>query len=299
MTETGMAPPAARPASVLPRRAARGWRLLGRMGPAGICACALVAAILLVALLAPFLAPYNPDTMDIFARLHGPSWAHPMGTDQIGRDVLSRIIWGTRTVMIVASASLGLAALGGICLGLIAGYGPRWLDGLILLVFDSVISLPVLIFALAIVTLLGPSTLTLILIIAVFTLPGYGRVVRSQTLVLKRTDYILAARSMAASVPRILVLHVLPNLIGPLLVLVCMDVTTVITVESGLSFIGLGVQPPTPSWGGILNDGYSFIRQDGWLVFAAGLPILIATLGFNFLGEALRDLLDPRMRGRR
>ncbi|WP_284944125.1 ABC transporter permease [Acidisoma cladoniae] len=286
------------PVAARPRRF---WEFLKAIlsRPMGGFALVCVTLIILVAIFAPLVAPYDPDTMDIFARLKGPTWQHLMGTDQIGRDVLSRIIYGTRTAMTVAGTSLGLAAAAGLFLGLIAGYGPRWLDAILLLCFDSVMSLPVIIFALAIVTLLGPSITTLIVIIVTFTTPGYARVVRSQTLVLKRTEYVLAARAMAASVPRILVLHIMPNLLGPLLVLISMDVTTVITIESGLSFIGLGVQPPTPSWGSILNDGYSFIRQDFDLVVAGGLPIVFATLGFNFLGETIRDVLDPRLRGGR
>jgi peptide/nickel transport system permease protein len=286
----------------------RRWARLGRsLGfirailarPMGGVALGCVSLILLVACFAPFIAPYDPLDIDIFSRLQPPSFHHWMGTDQLGRDVFSRVIFGTRTAMTVAGGSLGLSTAFGLFLGLIAGYGPRWLDALFLLCFDSVMSLPVIIFALALVTLLGPSLTTLIVIIVAFTTPGYARVVRSQTLVLKKTEYVLAARAMGAGVPRILLRHVMPNLFGPLLVLVSMDVTTVITVESGLSFIGLGVQPPTPSWGSILNDGYSFIHMAWYLVLDGGLPIVVATIGFNFLGETIRDVLDPKLRGGR
>jgi peptide/nickel transport system permease protein len=168
-----------------------------------------------------------------------------------------------------------------------------------MLVFDSVASLPVFIFALALVTLLEPSLTTILVIVVAFTTPVYARVVRSQALVLKSTEFIAATRGLGAGLPRVLFHHLLPNMLGPLAVLVAMDVPTVITIESGLSFLGLGIRPPAPSWGSILNDGFSFIRQAPQLVVAAGLPILMATIGFTFLGEAVRDHFDPRLSSRR
>jgi peptide/nickel transport system permease protein len=265
--------------------------------PEGAFGVACVVLLLFVALFAPLISPYDPIKLNVMERLQEPSLGHLMGTDQLGRDVLSRIIYGTRTALIAAATALAFSLAGGLVLGLIAGYGPRLVDTGLLLIFDSVKSLPVIIMALALVTLLGPSLTTVIIVVVVFTLPGYGRMVRSQTQVLKRSEYVLAARAMGASPGRILLRHILPNLFGPLVVLVCMDVTTVITVESGLAFIGLGAQPPTPSWGSILNDGFSFIQQAWYLVAAAGLPIVIATIGFNFLGEAIRDVLDPKNGG--
>ena len=286
-----------------PRRAVvQGRRFLRFMRalvarPTGAAALICVTAVILTGIAAPLLAPYDPTAIDILHRLEPPSISHWMGTDQLGRDVLSRLIFGTRTALSAACSSLGLSLCIGLALGLIAGYGPRAVDSLLLLLFDSVMSLPTIMFALALVTLLGPSILTVIVAVVLFTTPGYGRVTRSQTIVLKRADYVLAAKAMGASPARILLFHILPNLLGPLVVLVCMDVTTVITIESGLSFIGLGAQPPTPSWGSVMNDGFSFIRQAGFLVAAAGLPIVISTIGFNFLGETIRDVLDPRQRG--
>jgi peptide/nickel transport system permease protein len=281
------------------RRMARGWRFLRALmaKPTGAAALLLVATIVLVGLAAPLIAPYDPTAIDIAHRLQSSSVAHWLGTDQLGRDVLSRLIFGTRTALSAAAGALGISLTLGLALGLIAGYGPKALDQACLLLFDSVMSLPTIIFALALVTLLGPGVLTVVVAVVLFTTPGYARVTRSQTIVLKRADYVLAARAIGASPLRILLLHILPNLIGPLVVLTCMDVTTVITIESGLSFIGLGAQPPTPSWGSVLNDGFSFIRQAWFLVAAAGLPIVISTIGFNFLGESIRDVLDPKQRG--
>ncbi len=266
--------------------------LLGH--PSGAFAGICVGFLVLVAVFAPLIAPYDPTAIDILARLQGPSLAHLLGTDQLGRDVLSRIIFGTRTALLASTVALGASVVLGTLFGLIAGYGPRLLDKLLMLIFDSIKSLPLLIMALALGAVLGPSLTTVIIVVVIFTMPAYARLVRSQALVLKQSEYVLAARAMGAPITRVMFRHILPNLFGPLIVLVCMDVTMVITVESGLSFIGLGTQPPAPSWGSILNDGFSFIRQGSFLVIAAGLPIVVATIGFNFLGEAIRDILDPK-----
>jgi peptide/nickel transport system permease protein len=279
-----------------PLRRIRGLAAAFLARPMGVIAFVCVGLILFGAVFGPTVAPYDPLAIDILARLKPPSLLHLLGTDQLGRDVLSRILYGTRTALTVAAVALSLAMVIGLFLGLVAGYGPRAVDALLLLVFDSVMSLPVIIFALALVALLGPGLTTVGIVVVAFTTPYYGRVVRSQTLVLKKSEYVLAARAIGSSVPRVLLSHIMPNMLGMLIVLVCMDVTTVITIESGLSFVGLGAQPPTPSWGSILNDGFSFIRQAPYLVIVGGLPIVIATIGFNFLGETIRDLLDPRTR---
>jgi peptide/nickel transport system permease protein len=264
--------------------------------PLGCAGLALVALFLLGALLAPWLAPYDPSALDVRARLEGPSLAHLAGTDQLGRDTLSRMLHGGRVALQVAAWSIGVSLLLGILLGMLAGYGPRWLDNALLLLFDTMRSFPTIMFALAAVTLAGPSLEMVILIIVVTSVPVYGRIVRTQTLSLKATEFILAERSLGASPARILGVHVLPNVIGPLLILASMDVPVVVTIEAGLSFLGLGVRPPTPSWGNILADGYAFIRNSPWLVIAGGIPLILTTLGFTFLGESLRDIFDPRLR---
>jgi peptide/nickel transport system permease protein len=256
----------------------------------------LVALFVLSAALAPVIAPYDPNALDVPARLQGPSSAHLLGTDNLGRDVFSRVLYGGRIALGVALSAIGLSLVVGTLLGLIAGYGPRWLDNLLLLLFDSVRAFPVIMFALAVITVLGPSLQTVILVVVVTTIPAYARIVRTQTLSLRHTEFILAERSLGAGAPRVLLVHVLPNVIGPLLILASMEIPVVITIEAGLSFLGLGVRPPTPSWGNILNDGYAFIRNTPWLVIAAGLPLVLTTLGFTFLGETLRDAFDPRLR---
>jgi peptide/nickel transport system permease protein len=288
-------------AAVVPPRSAARWGLLRAVWakPTGRAGLLLVLLILVAAAGAPLLAPYDPLAIDGRSRLLGSSFEHLLGTDQLGRDVASRVLYGSRTAMSIAFVGLGGATVLGLLLGLLAGYGPRWLDAALMLAFDSVASLPVFIFALALVTLLQPSLTTILVIVVAFTTPVYARVARSQTLVLKSTEFITATRGLGAGLPRVLLRHLLPNMLGPFAVLIAMDVPTVITIESGLSFLGLGIRPPAPSWGSILNDGFSFIRQAPQLVVAAGLPILVATVGFTFLGEAVRDYFDPRTRTRR
>ena len=264
--------------------------------PLGALGAALVLLFVLSAVLAPMIAPYDPNALDVPARLQGPSLAHLLGTDNLGRDVFSRVLYGGRIALGVALTAVGLSLIVGTLLGLIAGYGPRWLDNLLLLLFDSVRAFPVIMFALAVITVVGPSLQTVILVVVVTTIPQYARIIRTQTLSLRHTEFILAERSLGAGAPRVLLVHILPNVIGPLLILASMEIPVVITIEAGLSVLGLGVRPPTPSWGNILNDGYAFIRNTPWLVIAAGIPLVLTTLGFTFLGETLRDVFDPRLR---
>ena len=264
--------------------------------PLGALGATLIVLFVSSAALAPWIAPYDPNALDVPARLQGPSLAHLLGTDNLGRDVFSRVLYGGRIALGVALTAVGLSLVVGVLLGLIAGYGPRWLDNLLLLLFDSVRAFPVIMFALAVITVVGPSLQTVILVVVVTTIPQYARIIRTQTMSLRHAEFILAERSLGAGAPRVLLVHILPNVIGPLLILASMEIPVVITIEAGLSFLGLGVRPPTPSWGNILNDGYAFIRNTPWLVIAAGIPLVLSTLGFTFLGETLRDTLDPRLR---
>ncbi|MFX0545756.1 ABC transporter permease [Roseovarius sp. S1116L3] len=264
--------------------------------PMGLMGLILVLIIVGTAIFAPWLAPYDPNQIMIGPRMGPPSWAHWLGTDHLGRDLLSRVIAGGRIAMLVAIATLGAAMTIGLALGLIAGYGPKWLDNILLLVFDAIRSFPVIVFGLAVVTLIGPSLYTVILVVAITSIPIYARIVRTQTMALRNAEFILAEKAMGASTFRILGLHVLPNVLGPLLILASMDVPMVIATEAGLSFLGMGVRPPAPSWGTILNDGYNFIRNSPWPVIAGSVPIILVTLGFTFLGEALRDIFDPKLR---
>lgn len=262
--------------------------------PTGAIALLLVAALVACAVFAPLIAPYDPIALNPRIRLQGPSWAHWLGTDQLGRDVFSRLVYGTGTALRVAVLGTGGALLVGSTLGMIAALAPRFLDGVLILVCDAAKSLPMILFALAVVAIYGPSLVTLIGIIVFSMAPGYFRIVRNQALVLRNADFVTAARAMGASPLRLALGHLLPNLVGPLLVLVAMDIPAVIGIEAGLSFLGQGVQPPDPSWGTMLSDGYAFVRQAPHIAITAGIPIVIATIAFTFLGEALRDALDPR-----
>ena len=267
--------------------------------PMGAVGLLIVISFLLVAIFAGVLAPYDPNKIDILNKLQGPSLQHLVGTDQLGRDTLSRLIHGTQIALIVAVVSIGLAVLMGSILGAIAGYGPAWLDFIIMLIFDTMRSYPVIMFALAVVVLFGPSLTTIMVIIMATSFPTYGRLMRTQTQTLRKSEYILSAQALGIGTPRILLKHVLPNTIGPILIVASMDVPFVIALEAGLSFLGLGVRPPTPSWGSILNDGYTYIRNSSWILFSAGAPLILVTIGFTFLGEQLRDILDPKIgRGR-
>ncbi|MDC0899950.1 ABC transporter permease [Paracoccaceae bacterium] len=263
--------------------------------PMGAFGLLIVISFLIVAIFADVLAPYDPNKIDIINKLQGPSLQHLVGTDQLGRDTLSRLIHGTQIALLVAVVSISLAVLMGSIFGAIAGYGPAWLDFVIMLIFDTMRSYPVIMFALAVVVLFGPSLTTIMVIIVATSFPTYGRLMRTQTQTLRKSEYILSAQALGISTPRILLKHVLPNTIGPILIVASMDVPFVIALEAGLSFLGLGVRPPTPSWGSILNDGYTYIRNSSWILFSAGAPLILVTIGFTFLGEQLRDILDPKI----
>ena len=267
--------------------------------PLGLMGLIIVGLIVFCAIFAAWIVPYDPVAMNIKDRLQGPSMSHLLGTDQLGRDTFSRVIMGGQVALKVALPAVFGAMAIGLTLGMIAGYGPKWLDNLLMLLFDTIRSFPTVMFALAVVALVGPSLQTVVFVVMATSIPTYGRVARTQTLTLRNSEFILVERSMGASMARILGVHMLPNIVGVLAVLAAMDIPTVIALEAGLSFLGLGVKPPTPSWGALLKDGYALIRQTPWLVVGGGLPIILATLGFTFLGESLRDVVDPKLRKQR
>lgn len=264
--------------------------------PLGLLGLCLVTLMVVSALGASIFAPYDPVQLNIMERLQGPSAKHLLGTDQLGRDLFSRVLFGGQVALKVAFLSIGSALIVGIILGLIAGYGPVWLDNSIMLLFDTIRSVPTIMLALVTVAFVGASLTTLIFVIAASSIPTYGRIVRTQTLTIKSKDFVKAEILMGASVLRILSIHLLPNILGPLLILASMDIPSIIALEAGLSFLGMGVKPPTPSWGSILNDGFTLIRNTPWPIIAGSIPLVLATLGFTFLGESLRDLLDPKLR---
>lgn len=264
-------------------------------GP-GVFGLVLVVLFFASAIFAPWIAPYDPNALDIPARLSDPSWVHIAGTDQLGRDTFSRVLYGGRVALKIAAIGVSISLFFGLLFGILAGYGPRWLDNLLLLTFDTVRSFPLIVLALAIVAVTGPSLELVLVIIIVTSIPGYARLARTSTLALRNTEFIMAEKALGASTGRIMLRHIMPNVVGPLLILGAMDVPVVVTVEAGLSFLGMGVLPPTASWGTILNEGYLVIRDTPWMVVAGGVPLVLTTLGFTFLGEALRDVFDPRLR---
>ncbi|MDH3661976.1 MAG: ABC transporter permease [Alphaproteobacteria bacterium] len=265
------------------------------MGAFGL---ALVVIAVFSAIFADVLATADPLRLSPRDRFLGPSAEHLLGTDQLGRDLFARVLHGGRIALAVALGATFLSLVIGVLLGLVAGYGPRWLDNLLILLFDAVKSFPTVMLALTLVTLFGPSLMAVVIVVVLVSVPSYARIIRTQTIQLKSAAYVTAVRSMGAGMGRILGVHVLPNVIGPVLILASMDIPVVIAIEAGMSFLGLGVRPPTPSWGAILNDGFANIRESYWLVVAGGLPIVVTTLGFTFLGETLRDVFDPRFKAR-
>lgn len=273
------------------------WRQL-RRDPLGLAGLTIVVVVGVVTLLAPWIAPHDPLEIDVYNRLMPPSAEYWLGTDQLGRDIFSRVLFGGQVALKVSLVAIGVAMAIGLALGMLAGFGPRWLDRLLVVAFDTMRSFPTIMFALAIVALLGPSLNTVILVIIIASIPIYGRVVRTQTLAIRQQDFIKAERALGASTFRILVFHVMPNIAAPLFILASMDVPVVVGMEAGLSFLGLGVEPPTPSWGSILNDGYSYIRNSPWPIIAGGIPLIVVTLGFTFFGESLRDIFDPKLRSK-
>lgn len=271
------------------------WRRLNG-DPLGLFGLALVLIVVLCGLLAPWIVPYDPFKLDIPAKFSPPSFEHPLGTDQLGRDVFSRVIAGSRIALSVGVSTIAIALALGLMLGLAAGYGPRWLDNVLMLVFDAIYSFPAIILGLTVVTLLGASVHTLMLVVIVIQTPAYARLTRTATLSLKTSEYIQAIEAMGASKLRIILVHILPNVVGPLLIVASMDIPSVVALEAGLTYLGMGIPPPAPSWGRILQEGFQVIRTAPWIVVAGGIPLIITTLGFTFLGESLRDLLDPKLR---
>ncbi len=270
-------------------------RMAGQLG--GECGVAIVAVVLVAALAAPLVATHDPDALDILHRFAGPSASHWLGTDQIGRDLYSRLVFGARVAMAVALSSIAAALAAGTLLGVIAAFLPMRWEGVVLILFDVISSFPSLVLALAIVAVFGPSTFLVVVIVAVTLIPNFGRVARAQALILRQAPFMEAERILGAGMPRLVTHHVLPNIAGPLVVLASIEIPVVITIEAGLSFIGLGVRPPLASWGTLIYDGYAYLSDSRLPVLVASAALGIATLGFTLFGEALRDAVDPRQRG--
>jgi peptide/nickel transport system permease protein len=260
-------------------------------------AAVLVVLQVVLAIGAPWFAPYDPMAQSIVRRLKGPTILNWLGTDQLGRDVFTRILYGYRTSLIACVLAVGVALLAGGTLGLVAAYYRGWLDRIIMRVMDVLFAFPVMLLAIGIIAVLGPHTYSAAAAIAVVYTPIFARLLRGPALVLCESEYVAGAKAIGASDRRIIFLHILPNLASVILVQTSLLLSAAILVEASLSFLGLGTQPPTPSLGLMLSEGRNFLQLSPWSAIFAGFAILFLSFGFNLLGDALRDTLDPRLRG--
>lgn len=256
----------------------------------------VMVIFLLTAVLAPVVAPYDPIEQHLVERRKPPSSQHPLGLDDLGRDILSRVIFGARKSLQVGVLSVSLAILVGAFIGAVSGYLGGWVDTLVMRLMDIMLAFPALLLAIAIVTVLGPGLLNMLYAIGIVSIPVYARIVRASVLSVKAQDYILAARAVGAGSGRILFRHVLPNCLTPLIVQGTLGIGTAILDAAGLSFLGLGARPPTPEWGAMLGQGRYAVFSAPHIVLFPGIAIMLTVLGFNLLGDGLRDALDPRLR---
>ena len=259
-----------------------------------LAGAAIVAAFVLVAILAPLISPYDPLKTSFLAVRKPPGAAHWLGTDELGRDVLSRLVWGARASLLAGCVSVAIAMALGVPLGLAAGYGRAWLDAVISRVMDALLSCPFLILAIALGAFLGPSLANAMIAIGLSAMPVFVRLTRAQVLSVKHEDYIEGARAIGLPDRWIVLRYILPNVLSPIVVQATLTIATAIIAEASLAFLGLGQQPPAPSWGAMLNTARAFMSQAPWLSVAPGVAIFLVVLGFNLLGDGVRDALDPR-----
>src|SRR6185503_190855 len=269
-----------------------------RRKPLGAISAALIAVIVVPAIFADVLAPYDPLSARPEIRLAPPSWEHPFGTDDIGRDVLSRVIHGSRISLWVGLLAVGIGTIAGMIIGLVSGYCEGRTDLVLQRIMDGIQAIPGLVLALAIVSVLTPNTPHAMIATAMLIIPGNSRIVRGAVLAAKQNRYVEAAQAIGCRHPRIILTHILPNVTAPILVIASIWLGNAILIEASLSFLGVGTQPPTPSWGLMLSSsGRAFMEQAPWLALFPGLAISLAVLGFNLFGDTLRDAWDPKLRG--
>jgi peptide/nickel transport system permease protein len=269
-------------------------RLVRNRGAVG--GLAILALLALMAIAAPLIAPYDPNAIAPIANLKGPSAAHLFGTDQFGRDILSRIFFGARLSFEVGFIAVGLAMICGIVLGLVAGYFGRTVDAVITVLIDIMLAFPGILLALAIIAILGPSLYNLMIAVGIAGIPAYTRLVRGTTLAAKQQAYVEAARVSGARDTAIMFRHILPNVLSPVIVLATLGIGSAILVGAALSFLGLGAKPPTPEWGAMLSAGRNYLSLAWWITFFPGLAIMLTVLSINMVGDGLRDALDPRLK---
>lgn len=272
------------------------WKALRRRRLA-MGGAAVIALLVAVGIGGPWIAPYDPLAQDLSKSLDGPSWEHWFGTDSFGRDILSRVLYGARISLLVGVASQGIAFSLGVALGVVSGYYGGKIDGVIMRLADVTLAFPTLLLLIAITAAFQPGLTVLFVAIGIVGWAGLARLVRSQTLVVRELDFIQAARALGMSDLRLLARHVLPNTLAPAIIAVTLGMAGAILLEAALSFIGLGAQPPTPSWGAMISDGRDFLRTAPWISIFPGLAIGLVVLGFNLFGDGLRDAMDPRLRG--
>jgi len=257
----------------------------------------IIVLFVLIAIFAPLIAPYPANTPNLPSSLQGPSSKHWLGTDPMGRDTLSRIIYGSRTSLEIGLIVVTLACLAGIILGTIAGYYGGWTHSIIMRLIDALMSFPMILLAMVITALMGSGMRNVIIALSIAMMPVYARVMCAQVLSIKGNDYVTASRSIGASNLRIMIRHTIPNCFPPLIVLVTMMLGSVILAEAGLSFLGIGIKPPTPTWGSMINDGRLYLLTLPILSFAPGFALMLLIFAYNMVGDGLRDALDPRLRG--
>jgi len=281
---------------VLPRETSPGARALSRLlrRPSAVLGFVVVAGVVAVAVAAPLLAPYDPVATSWSAIRKAPSAAHLFGTDELGRDVFSRVIFGARASLLAGVVSVLISLSLGIPIGLLAGYVGRWTDGVISRITDAMLATPFLILAIALAAFLGPSLTNAMIAIGISATPVFIRLTRAQVLAVKVEDYVEAARAVGNPHWRIALRHILPNVVPPLIVQATLAIAAAVIAEASLSFLGLGQQPPAPSWGSMLNTAKNYVEQAPWMAVWPGLSIFVLVLSFNLLGDGLRDALDPR-----
>jgi len=257
----------------------------------------IILVFILVAIFAPWLAPYDPTGTDMNATLQNPSSTHWLGTDSVGRDTLSRIIYGTRTSLQIGLIVVVIGTIIGMALGTIAAYFGGWTYTIIMRVIDALMCFPMIILTLLIASMLGPGMKNVIIALTIALMPGYARLMCGQVLSVKQDDYIMAARSLGASHGRIIMRHIVLNCLPPLIVQITMMLGATILAEAGMSFLGIGIQPPTPTWGGMVTNGRQYLTHNPMLSLAPGLALMLVVFAFNIVGDGIRDALDPRLRG--
>jgi peptide/nickel transport system permease protein len=256
----------------------------------------LLALVILAALAAPLISPYDPIKTNQRLSLEAPSLAHLMGTDRFGRDIFSRVVWAGQTSLPIGLVSVAIGVIVGVTMGLLAGYYGGWVEAVSMRLVDLLLAFPGILLALAIIAILGGSLTNLMIAVGIAAIPEYVRITRGTVLSLKQREFVLAARVIGCRGPAIMLRHILPNVVAPLIVLATLGMAAAIITGSALSFLGLGIKPPTPEWGNMLAEGREFLQRAPWVAFFPGAAIMLTVLSINLLGDGLRDALDPRMR---